>query len=54
MRRTREGLGLALLDVVLRELWIQAQTDAMTRGVGFEDALLALEEAERQQMYEED
>jgi hypothetical protein len=54
MRRTREGLGLALLDVVLRELWIQAQTDAMTRGASFEDALLRLEDEERRRMYEEE
>jgi hypothetical protein len=36
---TREGLGVPLLGVVMRQLWIEAQATAMSERVSFEDAL---------------
>jgi hypothetical protein len=39
LRRTREGISVGLLDVVLRRIWIEAQADAMESRIGFDTAL---------------
>lgn len=39
LRRTREGLAVSLSEVVLREVWVEAQVAAMTEGEGFDEAL---------------
>lgn len=46
MRRTRERLAVSLLDVVLREIWIEAQAAAMSRRIGWEAALREVAAAE--------
>ncbi len=48
LRRNREGLSVAILEVVLRRIWIEAQATAMGEGIAFEEALrriVAQEEA---------
>lgn len=42
LRRTREGQAVGLADVVLREVWIEAQAAAMHAGTGWEEELAAL------------
>lgn len=54
LRRTREGLGVSLMDVLLRGVWNEAQVSAMTRSVGWDRALDELLEAEEARMYEEE
>lgn len=54
MRRTREGLGVALMDVLLRRLWNEAQVEAMSRGIGFGEALEEARAAEEAKVLEED
>lgn len=54
LRRTREGLGVSLLDVVLRELWIQAQARAMSERVTWEAALRETLADEEARMYGDD
>jgi len=54
MRRTREGLGVPLLGVVMRQLWIQAQATAMSERVSFEDALTRIMRDEERRLYEDD
>lgn len=39
LRRTREELSLPLLDVLLRQIWIEAQAAAMSERISFESAL---------------
>lgn len=39
LRRTREGISVGMTDAVLRRIWIEAQADAMTRRVEFDEAL---------------
>ncbi|HEV2131427.1 MAG TPA: hypothetical protein VGR27_10015 [Longimicrobiaceae bacterium] len=39
LRRTREGLAVSLLELVLRRIWIEAQAAAMSERISFEDAL---------------
>jgi hypothetical protein len=53
LRRTREGISVGLLDVVLRRVWIEAQAEAMGRGVDFDDALELLLEEERARALDE-
>jgi hypothetical protein len=53
LRRTREGLAVSLLPVVMRELWIQAQAIAMADRVSWEDALRAVAAAEEARLLEE-
>jgi hypothetical protein len=47
LRRSREGLSLGLLEVVLRRVWIDAQTTAMRRRLSFAEALERLAAHER-------
>jgi hypothetical protein len=54
MRRTREGLGVALADVVMRGIWIQAQARTFRDGVSWEEALREVLHAEQRAIYEED
>lgn len=53
MRRTREGLGVPLLGVVMRQIWIEAQATAMSERVSFHDALTRAREDEEQRMYDD-
>jgi hypothetical protein len=46
LRRTREGISVGMTDAVLRRIWIEAQADAMTRRVEFEEALASILSAE--------
>ena len=52
LRRTREGQAVGLLDVVLREIWIEAQAAAMTDRIDWETALEAIARRERARMLE--
>lgn len=54
LRRTREGLGVSLTDVVLRGIWMDAQARAFTEGVSWEQALRETLEAEQRALYEDD
>jgi hypothetical protein len=54
MRRTREGLGVSLLGVVMRQIWIDAQATAMSERVTFEEALRRTMREEEQRLYEDD
>lgn len=54
LRRTREGLAVSLMEVVLRGIWIEAQAAAMTEGVGFGEALRRIARAEEQRAYEDE
>jgi hypothetical protein len=54
LRRTREGLAVSLLPVVMRELWIQAQAIAMADRLTWEDALRAVMAAEETRLREEE
>jgi hypothetical protein len=47
LRIEREGFSIRILDVVLREVWIEAQALAMERRVSFEDAMRVTFERER-------
>lgn len=53
MRRTREGLGVGTIDVVLRELWIDAQVRAYDEGVSWETALTESLEREQRALYDD-
>jgi hypothetical protein len=52
LRRTREGQAVALMDVVLREVWIEAQAAAMTDRTDWETALHAIALREEARMLE--
>jgi hypothetical protein len=52
MRRTREGQAVGLMDVVLREVWIEAQVAAMTDRTDWQTALEAIARRERDRMLE--
>lgn len=54
LRRTREGLAVSLMEVVLRGIWIEAQAAAMTEGLSFEEALRRIARAEEQRAYEDE
>ena len=57
LRRTREGQAVSLTDVVLREVWIEAQAAAMTDRTDWETALRAIarrEEARLLEAFDED
>jgi hypothetical protein len=54
MRRTREGLGVSVVSVMMRQIWIQAQATAMSERISFEDALGRIRRQEEARMYEED
>lgn len=54
LRRTREGLGVQLTDVVLRGIWMDAQARAFTEGVSWERALRETLEAEQRALYDDD
>ena len=53
MRRTREGLGVSLLGVVMRQIWIEAQATAMSERVSFHDALTRAREDEERRVYDD-
>jgi hypothetical protein len=52
LRRTREGQAVGLRDVVLREIWIEAQAAAMTDRVDWETALQAINRREEARLLE--
>jgi hypothetical protein len=52
LRRTREGQAVGLTEVVLREVWIEAQAAAMTAGTGWEAALARIERDEEARLRE--
>jgi hypothetical protein len=54
MRRTREGLGVNSLGVVMREIWIEAQAAAMSERIPWEDALARIRREEEGKLYEEE
>jgi hypothetical protein len=54
LRRTREGLAVAMGDVVLRGIWIDAQVRAYEEGVAWEQALAEVLEAEQRALYEDE
>lgn len=57
LRRTREGQAVGLLDVVLREVWNEAQAHAMTHRTDWAEALEAVARREQARMlasFEED
>ena len=54
LRRTREGLAVGLMDVVLRGVWIEAQAAAMSRRVDWEHALTEILREEQLRMVEEE
>ena len=54
LRRTREGLAVSLLEVVLRRLWIEAQARAMSERVSWEHALRDILRAEEAAVYEDE
>jgi hypothetical protein len=54
LRRTREGLAVSLMDVVLRRLWIEAQARAMSERVSWEHALRDILRAEEAAVYEDE
>lgn len=50
LRRTREGQAVGLMDVVLREIWIEAQAAAMTDRTDWDTALRAIARREEARM----
>jgi hypothetical protein len=46
LRRSREGQGIGVAAVVLREVWLEAQAAAMERETGWEEELRAIGERE--------
>lgn len=52
LRRTREGQPVGLADVVLREVWIEAQAAAMTDRTDWGSALQAIARREEARMLE--
>jgi hypothetical protein len=52
LRRTRERQAVGLMDVVLREIWIEAQATAMTDRISWEAALQAIARREQARMLE--
>lgn len=53
LRLERESLSIRLLDVVLREVWIEAQALAMEDRTSFADALARLRERESASAYDD-
>jgi hypothetical protein len=53
LRRSREGLSVGLMEVVLRRVWIEAQAIAMSERVRFETALQRLLKREQARAYDE-
>lgn len=51
LRRTREGLAVSLMEVVLRGVWIEAQAAAMSERVTFGDALRRVLAEEQERAY---
>jgi hypothetical protein len=54
LRRTREGLSVALMEVVLKGVWIEAQAAAMSEGGSFEEALRRINAEEEARAYGDD
>ncbi|HWK88643.1 MAG TPA: hypothetical protein VNP72_01560 [Longimicrobium sp.] len=54
LRRVREGQGVGLLEVVLREIWIEAQAAAMTERISWDAALTRIVREEERRMWEAD
>lgn len=54
LRRDREGISVAMLEVVMRRIWIEAQAEAMSRRITFERALAEILEQERERSYEDE
>jgi hypothetical protein len=53
LRRTREGLGVSLGEVVLRGIWNDAQRRAFEEGISWEQALREAQAEEERALYEE-
>ncbi len=51
LRRTREGLAVSLLEVVMRGVWIEAQAAAMDERSTFEEVLRRIVAAEEAQAF---
>ncbi|HEU0014146.1 MAG TPA: hypothetical protein VFQ45_10705 [Longimicrobium sp.] len=54
LRRVREGQGIGVIDVVLREVWIEAQAAAMTERIPWDAALTRIVRDEERRMWEDD
>ena len=54
LRRTREGLGVSIVPVVMRGIWIEAQAFAMSERESFEEALRRIVAAEEARAFEDD
>jgi hypothetical protein len=52
LRRTREGQAVGLMDVVLREVWIEAQVAAMTDRTSWDAALREIARREEARLLE--
>jgi hypothetical protein len=52
LRRTREGQAVGLMDVVLREVWIEAQAAAMAAETGWAEELARIADAEEARLRE--
>lgn len=53
LRRDRERISVAMLDVILRRIWIEAQATAMSERISFERALEGILEQERRRAGED-
>lgn len=54
LRRTREGLAVSLMEVVMRGIWIEAQAFAMSERETFEEALRRIVADEEAKAYEDE
>ncbi|HEX8430464.1 MAG TPA: hypothetical protein VF625_04220, partial [Longimicrobium sp.] len=54
LRRTREGLGVSSMGVVLRKVWIEAQAAAMGERITLDEALERIRAVEEERLYEDD
>lgn len=54
LRRTREGLGVSIMSVMMRRIWIEAQAFAMSERETFEAALRRIVAAEEAKVFEDD
>lgn len=54
LRRTREGLGVSIMEVMMRGVWIEAQAFAMSERETFEAALRRIVAAEEARAFEDD
>lgn len=54
LRRVREGASLQVASVLLRRVWIETQSRAMTADLSFEQALAQIVREEEEQVYAEE